>query len=59
MLNVIIPLFNNNPLQSSKLKDYISFYSAYQLIKDKAHLTEKGAVKIKYLKNTMNTKIIY
>jgi LAGLIDADG endonuclease len=25
MLEAIIPLFNNNPLQSSKFKDYISF----------------------------------
>ena len=56
ILEIIIPLFNNNPLQSSKLKDYWSFCSACQLIKNKAHLTEEGGgvTKINDLKNNMN-----
>lgn len=59
MLEVIIPLFNDNPLQSSKLKDYLDFCSACLLIKDKAHLTEEGIVKLKCIKSTMNTKRIH
>lgn len=39
ILDVIIPLFNSNPLQSSKFKDYLSFCSACQLIKNKAHFS--------------------
>jgi hypothetical protein len=59
ILEVIIPLVNNNPLQSSKLKYYLSFCSACQLIKDKLHLTEEGAIIIKYLKSKMNTGKTY
>jgi len=59
MLEVIIPLFDNNPLQSSKLKDYLSFCSACQLIKDKFHLTKEGMAKIKHFKDNMNTRRIY
>lgn len=53
-MEVIIPIFNNNSLQSRKLKDYLSFYSACQLINDKAHLTEEGFVRIKDIKSKMN-----
>lgn len=27
MLDIIVPIFNNNVLQSSKFKDYINFFS--------------------------------
>lgn len=56
ILEVIILIFNNNCLQSRKLKDYLSFCSACQLINDKAHLTEEGLIKIKDIKNNMNSK---
>lgn len=59
MLEVIIPLFNDNLLQSSKLKNYLSFRLACQLIKDKAHLTKEGSIKIKDIKNNMNSKRKY
>jgi len=59
MLEVIIPIFNNNPLQNSKLKDYLDFRLACLLIKDKSHFTEEGVIKIKNLKNNMNTRRIY
>jgi hypothetical protein len=55
ILEVLIPLFNKNPLQSRKVKDYNSFCSACYLIKDKAHLTEEGLIKIKSIKSNMNT----
>jgi hypothetical protein len=59
MLEVIIPLFNKNPLQSSKVKDYQDFCLACQLIKSKSHHTKEGIAKIKDLKNNMNTKRIH
>ena len=59
MLEVIIPLFSKNPLQSSKVKDYLDFCSACQLIKGKLHLTEDGVIKIKNLKNNMNSRRNY
>jgi hypothetical protein len=55
ILEVLIPLFNNNSLQSRKVEDYNSFCSACYLIKDKAHLTEEGLIKIKNIKSNMNT----
>lgn len=57
ILEIITPLFNNNPLQSSKFKDYLSSCSVYQLIKNKVHLTKEGMVNIKCLKSNMNTDI--
>jgi hypothetical protein len=54
---IIIPLFNSNTLQSHKIKIFIIFYKACELIKDKAHLTEEGIKIIKYIKSKMNTVI--
>nr|AER27908.1 LAGLIDADG endonuclease [Phialocephala helvetica] len=54
ILEVLIPLFKNN-LQSKKLEDYLSFCSVCYLIRDKAHLTEEGLIKIKKIKSNMNT----
>ena len=51
----VIPFFTNYPLQSSKLLNYIDFCKACDLIKEKAHLTEKGIIKIKAIKSGMNT----
>lgn len=56
ILEHIIPLFKSSPLQSRKLKEYLSFCSACKLIKNQAHLTKEGLIKIKYIKNNMNTQ---
>lgn len=56
ILEVIIPLFDKNPLQSRKLKDYLSFCLVCQLMKNKAHLTEEGLASILEIKNNMNSK---
>jgi len=58
ILEVIIPLFNDNPLQSSKVRDYQDFCLACQLINSKSHLIKEGIAKIKDLKNNMNAKRI-
>ena len=59
IIEVIIPLFKNNSLQSKKLNNYLSFCSACDLIKDKAHLTEEGLKKIRDIKSNMNTQRKY
>lgn len=59
ILKVIIPLFNNNILQSQKIKNFISFYMACVLIKDKAHFTKEGLKIIKDIKSNMNTGRTY
>jgi hypothetical protein len=55
ILKVIIPIFNANTLQGQKINNFISFYKACELIKNKAHFTEEGLKTIKDLKSNMNT----
>jgi len=38
----LIPFLNKYPIQGVKLLDYLDFLKVIKLIKDKAHLTEKG-----------------
>jgi hypothetical protein len=51
----IIPFFTKNSLQSSKLLNFIDFCKSFALIKEKAHLTEKGINTLKTIKSGMNT----
>jgi len=55
LLNKIIPFFNQNRLLGKKLLDYQDFSRVAFLMKDKAHLTEKGVNKIRIIKMQMNT----
>jgi len=55
LLNKIIPFLNQNPLLGKKLLDYKDFSRVAFLMKDKAHLTEKGVNKIRKIKMQMNT----
>jgi len=55
----VIPFFINNPLQSSKLLNFIDFCKACDLIKEKAHFTEEGIATLKEIKSGMNTVRIY
>lgn len=50
----LIPFFTKNSLQS-KLLNFIDFCKACALIKEKAHLTEKGVTTLKTIKLGMNT----
>jgi len=56
IISTIIPLFDNNPLQSKKIKEFLDFSIACKLKNNKLHLTEEGLSKIKAIKNNMNTK---
>lgn len=59
ILDVIIPFFQQHPLQSpSKKNNFKIFCQIASLVKKKAHLTEKGVHKIKLLKAGMNLKTI-
>src|SRR3989338_632434 len=59
ILNKIIPFFNQYPLQSySKNVNFKIFCKVADLVKDKAHFTEKGITEIRKLKSLMNRKTI-
>ena len=51
----IIPFFNNNALQTSKIKYYLYFCKASEIIKNKYHLSEKGLEELKQIKSGMNS----
>lgn len=55
ILEQIIPFFIKNSLQSSKLLNFTDFCKGCALIKEKAHLTEKGIITLKTIKSGMNT----
>lgn len=51
---IIINHFYKYPLITPKLADYLLFKSAYEVIKNKNHLTEKGLFELVALKAVMN-----
>lgn len=51
---VLIPFFDQYPLITQKLGDYLLFKDVIKIIKDKAHLTEIGLAKIVELKASLN-----
>jgi hypothetical protein len=55
IVNIIIPLFRENPLQGSKSLDFEDFCEIADLMKNNVHKTEKGVDQIKEIKNKMNT----
>jgi hypothetical protein len=53
-LQVITNHFKNYPLVSAKNSDFLLFEQCLELIKEKAHLTQKGLLKIVSLKTNLN-----
>jgi len=53
-LVIIINHFNKYPLITKKQADYTIFKSAYSLIKNKSHLTNKGILELVALKAVLN-----
>jgi hypothetical protein len=53
-LNLIINHFDNFPLKTKKLKDYSLFKLAFNIIKNKEHLTKEGLEKLIEIKSFMN-----
>jgi hypothetical protein len=50
----ILPFFQKYQIQGIKLKDYLDFISALDLLKNKAHLTPSGLDQIRKIKAGMN-----
>lgn len=53
--NIIIPFFNQYPIQGAKAKDYLDWVKAAEIIKNGEHLTKEGSSKIINLKAAKNT----
>ncbi len=54
--NIIIPFFQKNPLQGTKLQDFLDFAKAAKIVEDKIHLTSTGLERIKKIKEGMNSR---
>ncbi len=54
LLNVIIPFFQENPLQTYKRKDFEKFAKCLELMKDGEHLKFSGIQKIAEITSGMN-----
>ncbi len=54
LTKVIIPQFENYPLITQKLADFILFKKAVELIMNKKHLTKEGLEKIISIKGNLN-----
>jgi hypothetical protein len=50
IIELVIPFVNKYPLHGNKALDYADFCEVANLMKDKAHLTAEGLVKIRKIK---------
>jgi len=58
-IKLFITYLDNYSLLSSKYLDYLNWKSAFSIIINKTHFTEKGRESILFLKNNMNNKRVY
>ena len=54
LVEKVIPFFEKYPIGGQKLLDYLDFFKVIKLMKNKAHLTEKGLNQIRLIKAGMN-----
>ena len=54
LLEVVIPFFRQNPMHSSKQKDFEKFARCVELIESGHHLTRPGLIEIAEIAQTMN-----
>ena len=54
LTDVIIPFFDKYPLITQKRSDFLLFKKAVNLLKEGAHFTSEGLIKIVSLKASMN-----
>ena len=59
LVDIVIPLFENNPIYGAKHKDFLDFCKGIYIIKSKGHLTPEGLKKLKDLSCAMNTHRIF
>lgn len=53
--NILIPFFEQHPLQAKKRKNFRIFKRIVRMVARKEHLTTKGIERIERLRNQMNT----
>jgi hypothetical protein len=53
--NIIVPLFNENPIVGIKLYDYLDWCKIHSLMLNRSHLTVQGIYSIRKIKSGMNT----
>ena len=53
---IILPFFDQYPLQTRKVNDFVLFKEVVSLMQRKEHLNEKGIEKIGEIANKMNRK---
>ena len=53
-ISILIDHFDKYPLKTKKFADYLLFKSAYEIIKEKEHLTLEGLHKLLSVKAAMN-----
>lgn len=53
-LQLVIDHYNKYPLRTKKWEDFMLFKEAYNIVKDKNHLTKEGLMKIVSLKASLN-----
>ena len=57
ILEIVIPFFNQYPLQSvSKKRSFTFFYKIAHLVESGSHLQKSGILKIRALKSQMNQR---
>ena len=54
LLEVVIPFFRQNPMHSSKQKDFEKFAHCIEVIESGHHLTREGLIEIAEIAQTMN-----
>jgi hypothetical protein len=54
LLEVVIPFFRQNPMHSSKQKDFEKFAHCIEVIESGRHLTHEGLIEIAEITQTMN-----
>jgi hypothetical protein len=55
--NIILPIFNNTQLNSTKYSQFQTFQKAVNLFEYKKHLTNEGKLNIIEIKNQLNTNV--
>ena len=55
IIDKVIPIFKEYPLQGVKSKDFADFCKVAELMKNKAHLTAEGMEQIRKLRLGMNS----
>lgn len=56
LVSIIVPFFQNHPLQTNKKSDFLKFTKVLEKMRGKEHLTQHGLGSIARLTQTMNRK---